>query len=111
MTKTIGGFGKTRKPSFLDYLPFGNRFYKMILADEGRDLCRAFGEIVLKRREALGLSLRDVAMKAGLREQGLALMETGTRRPSLDTLYRVAHALSVTAADLIAESEELAEIL
>jgi len=92
-------------------LSLGSRFHKAVLASEGRDLCKAFGEVISRRREALGLSLEAVATKAELKEAGLGFVESGVGRPSLDTLCRVAYALGVTAADLIAESEEVAEII
>ena len=58
-----------------------------------------------KIREDRGLSLDDVAVKAGISKTYLWELErdtAGTKKPSADVLLRIAHALSTTLAELLA---------
>ena len=52
------------------------------------------GSQLAARRMALGLSLREVAKRAGLSHTHIRDMELGTRLPSLDTLQRLSTALA-----------------
>jgi transcriptional regulator with XRE-family HTH domain len=56
-------------------------------------------------REARGLSLSATAARAGLSKTILATIESGAGNPSLETLWRVAHALDVTVGTLLAEDD------
>ena len=49
-----------------------------------------------EEREARGLSLTNVARKAGMSPHGLHYLETGVTRPTIDHVMRVAVALGVT---------------
>jgi transcriptional regulator with XRE-family HTH domain len=57
------------------------------------------------RREARGLSLSAAAARAGLSKTILATIESGAGNPSLETLWRIARALDVTVATLLAEDD------
>src|SRR5258705_9908900 len=56
-------------------------------------------------REARGLSLSATAVRAGLSKTILAIIESGTGNPSLETLWRIARALDVTVGTLLAEDD------
>ena len=53
------------------------------------------GELLRRRREDLGLSLRDVAERVGVGHAAIARVESGRRRISLELFQRVAEALDL----------------
>jgi transcriptional regulator with XRE-family HTH domain len=57
-------------------------------------------------REARGLSLSATASRAGISKTILATIESGDGNPSLETLCRIAEALNVTVATLLAEDAD-----
>jgi XRE family aerobic/anaerobic benzoate catabolism transcriptional regulator len=63
------------------------------------------GERVRRRREALGLTQRALAAKAGLSLRFLAQLEAGEGNISLKRFAELARALGVSAAALLAEAE------
>ena len=62
-----------------------------------------FGRLVLRYREARGLSQQRLATEAGLSDGYISLIETGRRgsRPSRDTVLALAQALGVPAVELL----------
>lgn len=52
------------------------------------------------RRERLGMQQTELAMKAGIRQSSLSLIEKGSRNPSVSVLARIAAALGCTMDDL-----------
>lgn len=54
-------------------------------------------------REAKGLTQGDAAVRAGITESALSMIESGVRKPSLPVLLRVAEALDVEAGHLISK--------
>lgn len=61
----------------------------------GSDAAGPFGARMRARRKELGLSLDEVAARAGLTASFLSLIERDISNPSLDSLYRIAEALDV----------------
>ena len=53
-------------------------------------------------RRNLGLSQAQLAEKCGITQQAIHLIEKGARKPSFDTLLKLAEALKVTVNDLVA---------
>lgn len=66
----------------------------------GDGLARHLGNTVRRIRSQHGLTIADVAEKAGISRGMLSKIETGQTATSLDTLARLAHALGVTMATL-----------
>lgn len=62
-----------------------------------------FGADVRRLRKARGLSLEQLAEKAGLSTNYIATLETKPRDPSLSTLRRIARALQVPISELVKE--------
>jgi transcriptional regulator with XRE-family HTH domain len=62
-----------------------------------------FGRLVLRYREARGMSQQRLAAVAGLSDGYISLIETGRRgaRPSRDTVLALAQALRVPPAELL----------
>ncbi|TCS07544.1 helix-turn-helix transcriptional regulator [Caulobacter sp. BK020] len=67
-----------------------------------KDDLLALGREIRRHRKALGLSQELLAERAGLHRNYVGFLERGERNPSVTTLFRVAQALEVRAADLVA---------
>jgi transcriptional regulator with XRE-family HTH domain len=57
-------------------------------------------------REKAGLTLTDLAARAGLTKGALSKIETARGSAAIATILRIAEALGVPLAELFAESEE-----
>lgn len=57
-----------------------------------------------ERREALGLTQRQVAEKIGIAESAYQRYERGVREPSISMALRLAKALNATAEELYSSS-------
>lgn len=62
------------------------------------------GARIRRVREALGLSLSEVARLSGISAPALSLIETGQRDLRLTSLLRIAEALRTAPAELLQES-------
>ena len=67
---------------------------------------KAFGLVVKQMRKALGLSQEALADEAHLDRTFISLLETGSKQPSLTTIFRLAAALRVDASDLLRRVED-----
>ena len=88
--------GKTREPAKGPV----ERIHERIAT---RDKGWFFGQIadrVAERRAVMGLSQRELAERCGTTQSAIARLERGGRPPRIDTLLRIADALS---CDLIVE--------
>lgn len=65
-----------------------------------------FQERLRHAREMRGWTQTDLGGRAGLPPSSIAHFETGTRKPSFDTLRRVANALEVTTDYLLGRVDE-----
>lgn len=61
--------------------------------------------LLAAKREALGLSMNAVAAKAGLSHTMISRVERGLRKPTLDTLLRIATAMDVELWTFIKKAE------
>ena len=61
------------------------------------------GTRIRARRTALGLTLAQVAQRAGLSEAYVSNVEHGHRTPTLAVLYAIAEALGLALTDLLGE--------
>jgi transcriptional regulator with XRE-family HTH domain len=64
---------------------------------------RILGEVLLRARERAGLKQADVAAKLGLPASYLSKVENGTRRLDVVELIRIAEAIGVSPAELVAD--------
>jgi ribosome-binding protein aMBF1 (putative translation factor) len=60
------------------------------------------GSRIRRAREAHGWSLADLTQRTGMHPPNLSRLESGKHVPSLDTLERVADALGIRVAALVA---------
>ena len=65
-------------------------------------LARAFGERLVQKRTEAGLSQERMAADADIDRSYASYVERGKAVPSLDTIVRLAEALHVDPADLVA---------
>jgi transcriptional regulator with XRE-family HTH domain len=68
---------------------------------EGARLGQHVGKAARRLRLAQGLTLQDVAARAGISRAMLSRLETGDAMPSLDTLASLTTALGVSLTDLL----------
>lgn len=64
------------------------------------------GRAVRARRTATGMSLGDLARASGLSKTILARIEGGTGNPSVETLWRISHALAIPLGTFLADEAE-----
>ncbi|MGH1563361.1 helix-turn-helix domain-containing protein [Mumia sp. DW29H23] len=64
-------------------------------------LARRIGSVLRRHREKAGLSMRELAGRAGISQPFLSQVERGQSMPSMVTAYRLAEALGVPPGDLL----------
>ena len=67
----------------------------------------AAGSVMRRRRESLGMGIREVGKLAGLSPSSVSYYERGTREPDLARAIRIAQALEIPLSDLLGVSEPL----
>lgn len=67
----------------------------------------ALGAAVKARRNQLDLTQEELALRSGLHQRWISNVETGKRNPSYGSLRRLADALELSTADLIARAEAI----
>jgi transcriptional regulator with XRE-family HTH domain len=71
-------------------------------------VCKAVAEILRTEREARGLSMNAVAERGGLSQQMVSYVERGMRKPTVDTLLRIAYAIGMDIADVLHRAQSAA---
>ena len=66
----------------------------------------AVGRNIEHMRKRRGLSLDDVARRAGISKPGLWQIEQGISSPTVKTLEKIAHAFNVSVSELVKEDAE-----
>jgi transcriptional regulator with XRE-family HTH domain len=69
----------------------------------------AFGKILKLRRNSVNLSQEQLGLKSGLSRAFISDLEMGKKDPSLFTVFKLAHALSLKPSALIDEIEIMLE--
>lgn len=69
------------------------------------DFC-VLGSVIRRIRQKRGLSQEVVSGLAGIARTHLTMIENGTKQPNLETVWRIAQALDMTASELIRKVEE-----
>ncbi|MGW8762383.1 helix-turn-helix domain-containing protein [Streptomyces sp. NPDC055815] len=65
---------------------------------------RRVGDRLRVTREGAGLTQQQLAERAGLEKQAISVIENAHQSPRLDTLWRIAHAMDTTVAELVSDS-------
>lgn len=68
-------------------------------------LQQQFGNVIRRRRAALGLGQESLADKATIHRTHVSLLERGKRMPTLIVVQKLARALETTMASLMEELE------
>jgi transcriptional regulator with XRE-family HTH domain len=68
-------------------------------------ISKAFGGVVRRRRERLGLSQEALADRAGIHRTYVSSIELGKVRIGLDVAKKVAEGLEIPLSELITEAE------
>jgi DNA-binding XRE family transcriptional regulator len=71
-------------------------------------ICSSVAHHLREQRLRQGLTLNDVAKKAGLSRQAISFIEQEKRKPTLDTLIRITDTLGVEIEDIIRQSRTTA---
>lgn len=64
-----------------------------------------FAANIERLREARGMTQEQLGWAAGLHQTAVARIESGERRPMLETIFKIARGLEVSPADLFAGIE------
>jgi transcriptional regulator with XRE-family HTH domain len=64
-----------------------------------------FGNVLRRRRTAVGISQEDLAGKANLDRTYISMLERGKRMPSIEVVRKLAQALGTTMVSLIGDLE------
>jgi transcriptional regulator with XRE-family HTH domain len=73
---------------------------------ENRQPSEIFQERLRSARELRGWNQSELANRAGMPPSSIAHFETGSRKPSFDTLRRIANALEVTTDYLLGRVDD-----
>ena len=64
------------------------------------------GEVISDKRKQKGISQEVLSGLADIGRTHLSAIERGERKPTLETLYRIASGLDVKMSDIVAEIEK-----
>jgi len=64
-------------------------------------MAASVGKAVRSRRNVIGMTRNDLASRTGLSVSYVGLVESGTRCPTLLTLFRIANVLDCNVTDLV----------
>ncbi|MDV3309864.1 MAG: helix-turn-helix domain-containing protein [Cyclobacteriaceae bacterium] len=70
-------------------------------------IAKLFGKVLKDHRKKKGLSQDALATDSDLDRTYISQLERGRRTPSIETLFKIAQALGVTASGMIREVEKL----
>ena len=77
----------------------------MTTRDRIHPYAKRFGAIIQRYRKQRGMQLQQLARRADLTRQHLAILERGENLPSLQTLFNLAGVFGVRPSEIIAEVE------
>ncbi len=69
-----------------------------------KEVCANVAALLKAERERRSLSLSAVAERAGLSYQMIAFVERGERTPTIDSFVRIADALEIDPAEIMAKA-------
>ena len=67
----------------------------------------AFGQVLRKHRQAVGLSQEQLGLESGVQRNFISLIETGQNQPTIGTVFKLGDALKIKPSKLVAEAEKL----
>jgi transcriptional regulator with XRE-family HTH domain len=88
---------------FFDYLS------GMAAKNSQERICFCVAEILRHEREKRGLSMNQVAERAGLSQQMVSYVERQMRNPTLETVLRIAAAIEIDFIDVLKQATKSAK--
>ena len=80
-------------------------YFSTVASDKSQQaVCSRVAHILRQERERRGLSMNRVAERAGLSQQMVSYVEREMRNPTLETLLRIAAALEIDLAVILAQA-------
>jgi len=70
-----------------------------------RNQIKEMGELILKRREILGLLQPQLSAISGISRRTIQLVELGKANPSIDTIIKIANPLGLTIKLTLKQTE------
>lgn len=71
------------------------------------NLDQAFGQAMRERRAELSISQEELGFRADIHRTYVSQLERGIKSPSLKIISLLAHALNMSASELVARAEKL----
>jgi len=72
-----------------------------------KSIPEAFGEVLRECRAKAGISQEQLALQADLDRTYISLLERGLRQPTLETVFRLAGVLGVSAGTMVSRTATL----
>ncbi|MCX7705301.1 MAG: helix-turn-helix transcriptional regulator [bacterium] len=69
------------------------------------DIYKTIGQSIRKIRKSLGLTQEELSVKTGINPSFLSHIERGTKKASIETIYKIANALEVPVQKIFSESQ------
>ena len=79
------------------------------MAKEGMEIEKAFGEVVRELRREQDLTQEKLAELSELHANFISLLERGERKPTINTVFKLAQSLGLKPYELIRKVEGLRE--
>lgn len=70
---------------------------------------QAVGTVICRYRKDKGMTQELLSGLAGIARSHLSMIESGTKQPNFETIWRIAEALEIPASELVAEIEKETE--
>ena len=65
----------------------------------------AVGNVICRCRKEKGMTQELLSGLAGIARSHLSMIESGTKQPNFETIWRIADALDISPSELVAEIE------
>lgn len=75
-------------------------YAKLMKAKSEQEYLNNLGKQLARMRKLKGVTQEELAARSGLHSTAIAFIETGTRRPLVSTVYRLAKGLGVDPIEL-----------
>lgn len=76
------------------------------LDDTAARICARVMRLLREAREAQGISGSQLADRSGLNQSTISLLDRGERKPTLDTLVRIAGVLKIELGEILLQATE-----
>ncbi len=78
----------------------------MELEDQTAQICARVMQLLKEQRELRGISGSQLAERSGLNQSAISLLDRGKRKPTLDTLVRIAAVLEIELGNVLLQAAQ-----